>query len=387
MSKSSQDYEAEIADLNSRVQALENELQGQAASSLSLASLGATAATPGSISTIQGLEEMFLVLNSEMEVVHLNTRMAKWLGQTETGQVKGKQVAEIDDSPLGEKAIEGLARAARASGQAVLLEREAETESETAIYRLIITPTTKGTEVVVQDVTRLRRLESTFGRYVSPGVIEQMMGRTEDDFWKAERTEVTVVFGDLRGYTSMSESLEPEETRKQVNEFLTEMVKCVETCEGTVIGYAGDEIMVVWGAPLECEDHALRAIICCAEMQESQDRLMKKWSSEGRPAPPMGVGINTGPAVVGNIGTPKRVGYTALGHTTNVAARLCSKAEGGEILLTRATYDVIHHQAKASSARQIPRIRFEPKGAMEFKNVKEPVEVVAAGRDRKRPTQ
>ncbi|MDP6113671.1 MAG: hypothetical protein QGG53_17570, partial [Planctomycetota bacterium] len=76
-----------------------------------------------------------------------------------------------------------------------------------------------------------------------------------------------------------------------------------------------------------------------------------------------------------------------LGHTINLAARLCSKAEGGEILLTRATYDAIHLQAKGSADRQIPRIRFKPKGEMEFKNVKEPVEVVAAGGDRKRPTQ
>ncbi len=387
MSKSSQEYEAEIADLNSRVQALENELQGQAALGLSLTSLGATAATPGSVPTIQGLEEMFLVLNSELEVVHLNSRMASWLGRTGTDQVKGCRLADVDDSPLGERAIEGLARAAKTANQAVVLEREAEVDSEMVMYRLIITPTTRGTEVVVQDVTRLRRLETTFGTYVSAGVIDQMMARPEEDFWKADRVDITVVFGDLRGYTSMSESLEPEDTRHQINEFLTEMVKCVEMHEGTVIGYAGDEIMTVWGAPLECEDHTLRAVTCCMEMQESQDRLMEKWSSEGRPAPAMGVGLNSGLAVVGNIGTPKRAEYTALGHTINLAARLCSKAEGGEILLTRATYDAIHLQAKGSADRQIPRIRFKPKGEMEFKNVKEPGEVVAAGGDRKRPTQ
>ena len=126
----------------------------------------------------------------------------------------------------------------------------------------------------------------------------------------------------------MCERLSAEAVRDTVNSFLTGMVECVDRYRGTVDKFVGDEIMALFGAPLHHDGHALDAIRTALDMQQTHQRWMDERRSRGLEAPPLGVGIATGHVVVGNIGTPSRMDYTALGSSVNLAARLCGQAEG-----------------------------------------------------------
>ena len=161
---------------------------------------------------------------------------------------------------------------------------------------------------------------STFERYVSPTVVEKMQDSTED-FFKTERSVISVLFADLRGFTSMSSNLAPEEVKNTINEYLTAMINVIDQNEATVDKIVGDEVMALFGAPIFYEDHALRALKVAMEMQKAHQGLLHKWKSENRPAPPVGIGINTGEMVVGNIGSEKRMDYTVLGHHVNLCVR------------------------------------------------------------------
>ena len=156
--------------------------------------------------------------------------------------------------------------------------------------------------------------------------------------------------------------------------FLTEAVECVTGLQGTVDKFLGDAI----GAPLAQEDHGLRGLVCGVEMQRRHAGWMERRRAAGQPACGLGIGIATGPAIVGNIDTAKRMEYTALGHTVNLAARLCGAAAAGETLTVPETHAAAQRCLRTSAAAAaVPRLGFEPRGKMSFKNVAEPVEVVA----------
>ena len=232
--------------------------------------------------------------------------------------------------------------------------------------------------IAAQDVTVLRWLEGTFSRYVSPAVIEQMQLLHSGELLSTERKELSILFADLRGFTAISQELSPEEVQLMVNEFLSNMVGCVEKVEGTVDKFIGDEIMVIFGAPMPQADHALRALICGAEMQRVHSVWMAKRKAEGLPYRGMGVGIATGPVVVGNIGTESRMDYTVLGHHVNLAARLCGQADDGEILTVPDTHrSALKAIPSYQGQIQVPHLSFRPKGNIGFKNVSEPVSVIS----------
>lgn len=174
----------------------------------------------------------------------------------------------------------------------------------------------------------------------------------------------------------MCERLSAEAVRDTVNSFLTGMVECVDRYRGTVDKFVGDEIMALFGAPLHHDGHALDAIRTALDMQQTHQRWMDERRSRGLEAPPLGVGIATGHVVVGNIGTPSRMDYTALGSSVNLAARLCGQAEGDEILTTRETHRQALMAAEAWTGEPLPHIRFAKKGSIELKNVANSIDVV-----------
>ena len=178
------------------------------------------------------------------------------------------------------------------------------------------------------EVRSRRRITDMFGRYVPRAVVDQLVLRPElqEIMLSGSKREVTVMFADIRGFTTYSEQHPPETVLEKLNEILKVMVDCTFAEFGTVDKFIGDAILVLFNAPTEQEDHVQRAIRTAWAIQS------KLAEREGGLA--VGIGIHSGEAVVGNVGTSQRMEYTAIGSTVNLASRLCDKADRGEIMCT-----------------------------------------------------
>jgi adenylate cyclase len=159
---------------------------------------------------------------------------------------------------------------------------------------------------------------------------------------------VTVFFSDIRGFTPMSEVLSAEEVVHLLNEYFTAMTSIIFKYEGTLDKFMGDAIMAIYGAPIDMPDHAERAVLAAVEMSVKMKELQAKWHSEGKREVNIGIGINTGEVVVGNIGSMERMEYTAIGDNVNLTQRLESVAEKGQILISSATYEKVKHKVRAT---------------------------------------
>ena len=176
--------------------------------------------------------------------------------------------------------------------------------------------------LLVEEQLSVARTQSTFGRFVTPSVARTIMEMEESGRLAlgGEEKQVTVLFGDIRGFTTMSEGMSPSTLLGHLNRYFDGMVSIVNRFEGTVNKYNGDNIMVIWNAPLEVEDHARKAVTCALEMQ----RWIVAERAKGGPDVSFGFGVNTGPVVAGFLGAKGRMEYTVIGDTANVASRLTS---------------------------------------------------------------
>lgn len=215
-------------------------------------------------------------------------------------------------------------------------------------------------------------LESTFSRYVSRRVFEQLKVTPIGELLRMERRSVSVLFCDLRGFTMLSAQCPPEDVRETVNSFLEAMVGCVEELDGTVDKFLGDGLMAIFGAPHRQEDHERRALAAAVAMQASHGLWVEVRNGCSKPAKPLGIGVASGEVLVGSIGTRSRTEFTALGHTVNLASRLCGAAAAGEILVPADTRDRMLDQNPPAGAEAFA---FEGRGMMSFKNIAEAVEV------------
>lgn len=184
-----------------------------------------------------------------------------------------------------------------------------------------------------------RRIQDLFGRYVPLQVIEELLKQPDAVLLEGRRQEITVLFSDIRGFTSYSEGLPPEEVVRRLNDYFAAMCEVIFRHGGTLDKYLGDGIMALFGAPLPATDHAHRALLAALEMLEQLEALNKAWVRCGEQAFQIGIGINSGPAVVGNIGSPRRLEYTAIGEVVNLASRLegLNKEFGTGIILSERT--------------------------------------------------
>ena len=183
-----------------------------------------------------------------------------------------------------------------------------------------------------------RRVRGAFQQYLSPEVIRRLL--ENPDLVKPRKTEITVMFTDVRGFTTISEKLDAQELAALLNEYLTEMTQIVFRHNGTLDKYIGDAVMAFWGAPFEEPGHATKGCHAALEMIARLKEMQNKWRAEGRPVLDIGVGLSTGVASVGNMGSALRYGYTALGDTVNLSARLegLNKEYGSHILLSETAY-------------------------------------------------
>jgi class 3 adenylate cyclase len=194
-------------------------------------------------------------------------------------------------------------------------------------------------------------LESAFSRYVSPVLLDRLRARAETTIrLPAERREATVLFSDIRGFTAMSASLPPEEVIGVLNAYMSLMIETIARYDGYINKFVGDAIMVIWNAPVDHPLHAYRAVVCAQAMMQE----LVKANDEGAFGPrklTMGIGINTGPVIAGNLGNRRQVEFTVIGDTVNVASRACSHARPGQVIITRA---VASHLEREGLSGRLP---------------------------------
>lgn len=186
-----------------------------------------------------------------------------------------------------------------------------------------------------------RQVEGMFGRYVSHRVRDFLVQHPDAASPSGRKERLTMFFSDVRGFTSMSEKMEPQEVQQLLSEYFSEMTGILFKYEGTLDKFMGDAIMAFFGNPVPQPDQAKRAVLMALDMQEAIVRLNQKLTAEGRRTIGVGMGVNTGDVTVGNLGSKDFLDYTVIGDAVNLACRLEQNAKAGEIIVTQATYDEV----------------------------------------------
>ncbi len=238
----------------------------------------------------------------------------------------------------------------------------------------IVGPTTAG--VLAYILITLRRLTSEersrarlrkqFSAYAPPEVVEQIDSGVMLEKMEGVENEITVLFSDIRGFTSIGSTMEPRRLVRFLNLYFTAMTEVVFDYGGTVDKFIGDGLLVLYNAVVEQPDHAKRAVFTALEMQQRLKRLNEEWADEGFPEIRIGVGIHTGLAVVGNLGPEMRKDYTAIGSTVSLASRTegLTKDFGVEVIVTQHTLDQLEGMVEVKAL-----------GATEVRGIPEPVEM------------
>ncbi|MBZ8182440.1 adenylate/guanylate cyclase domain-containing protein [Oscillatoria salina] len=198
----------------------------------------------------------------------------------------------------------------------------------------------RGGLVVLEDISREKRMKSTLYRYMTPGVAEQVMALGDDALMIGERKEVTILFSDIRGYTTLTENLEATEVVSLLNQYFETMVEAVFNYEGTLDKFIGDALMAVFGAPLPLkENHAWMSVQSALDMRHRLTEFNKRRIFAAQPQIRFGIGISSGEVVSGNIGSEKRMDYTVIGDGVNLSSRLESltKEYGCDIIISDST--------------------------------------------------
>ncbi len=201
-----------------------------------------------------------------------------------------------------------------------------------------------------------RRIRDMFGTYVSTRVVDQIINNPPE--LGGQDKDLTVLFSDIRGFTTLSESMSPQALVNHLNEYLTAMTGIILEYEGTLDKYVGDEIMCFWGAPLPQENHAMLACQCALRQMEGLRQLNESWPPERQLN--IGIGINSGIMTVGNMGSLQRMDYTLTGDNVNLGARLegTNKSYFTNIIMSEYTYGLVQDKV---IARELDNIRVKGK--------------------------
>jgi adenylate cyclase len=206
-----------------------------------------------------------------------------------------------------------------------------------------------------QEIEAETKQRENLSRYLSPDIVEKILAEKGDIGRSGQLVSATVLFCDIRGFTSFSEArrAQPQLVVGILNQYLESMTACIFEHGGTLDKYLGDGILAIFGAPFRAEDAPFRAVSAAMAMQVQMDRLCREWMEKEGFWLLMGVGINTGEVVAGSIGSPKRMDYTVIGDCVNTASRICSVAQGREILITESTYEAVKDRIEVRDPRQM----------------------------------
>jgi adenylate cyclase len=195
----------------------------------------------------------------------------------------------------------------------------------------------------IGEAAQKRAVTAAFGLHVSPGIVAELLKHEGGaaDALAGKRAKVTIFYSDIRGFTAMSEKLTPEAVYDQLNEYFEAMCEVIFKYGGYVDKFIGDCIMAVFSAPNPTPGDARKAVEAALEQQEIIELLAQRWREAGKPPLSVGMGINTGYVVMGNLGSQKRMNYTVIGDDVNIAARLYNVAKGGQIIISESTYEEV----------------------------------------------
>lgn len=208
-----------------------------------------------------------------------------------------------------------------------------------------------------------RRVTDTFGHYVDPAVMRQLLEQGQGALELGGKLcDIAVLFVDIRGFTTMSENLDPPTVVEIINRYLTLTTECIMRRHGTLDKFVGDCTMAFWNAPLPQDDPVYHACCAAMDMVEGSKALGQELLERYGRTVSFGVGVHYGSAVVGNIGAPKRMDYTAIGDTVNTAARLEANAPGGTVYISRAVADALGERAKTTSLGSAVRLKGKAEG-------------------------
>ncbi len=218
---------------------------------------------------------------------------------------------------------------------------------------------------VLEDRER-RKVERIFGHYVDPRIVKQLAATHSVDqiISRGERRDLTLLFVDIRGFTTMSEAMEAEDVLSVIQHYLDDMSALILKWDGTIDKYVGDEVVALWNAPVPQPNHALLAVRCAYDLIAEAPALQAKLVEHGLPPVSWGVGVNTGAAVVGNMGSKDRLQYTALGDTVNTAARFCGAAPAFNLLIGLGTFEAC---SEYIAVDEMPGLQLKGKSAEKFR--------------------
>jgi adenylate cyclase len=204
------------------------------------------------------------------------------------------------------------------------------------------------------DVRREERLRTSLQRYLSPNLVDDMIKKGSANLaLGGEKKKVAVLFCDIRGFTPMAEREPVETVVGLLNEYFSAMSEVIFSNQGTLDKFIGDAVMAIYGAPLELANSSFQAVKTALEMKEKLAELNQKWKKENKPQLEVGFGINTGEAIVGNIGSERRMEYTAIGDMVNVASRIEGETEHNQIFITEATMNALEGKAEVKKLSQV----------------------------------
>jgi adenylate cyclase len=214
---------------------------------------------------------------------------------------------------------------------------------------------------MIREEREKRKIRKTFSQYLSPGVIE-LIEKDPEKYIRpgGEMKELSVLFSDIRGFTTISEKLTPDQLVLLLNEYFGHMTDIVFATDGTLDKYIGDAIMAFWGSPYPQEDHAYRSCSCALQMVRGLAQLNAKWKAAGHPPMAIGIGLNTGQVNVGNMGSARRLSWTVMGDNVNLASRLegITKQYHVQLIISEATYKQVSSQFVC---RELDKIRVKGK--------------------------
>ena len=202
----------------------------------------------------------------------------------------------------------------------------------------------------IQAAMERRHVTNTFKRYVAPEIVNELLKEGTDALELGGKlTQIAVLFVDVRGFTPMSELLKPTEVVEILNQYLTLISRCILKNSGTLDKFVGDAAMAFWGAPLPQEDYVMKAVQAAVDMAKGSESLSQALMEQYGRTVSFGIGVHVGDAVVGNVGSPERMDYTAIGDTVNTAARLEANAPAGTIYISRAVADALEGRIRTTS--------------------------------------
>ncbi|HIJ85902.1 MAG: adenylate cyclase [Magnetococcales bacterium] len=293
-------------------------------------------------SVLESMTNGVITINDEGIIATANTASQKIL-QVTLDEVLKKPAKEffVDNAWIMEK-VDHVTKAQR---EEVLMDVEIRIPKGKVSANLTILPLVSsdnkhlGILIMIEDISSEKRMKSTMSRYMDPGLAAQLMGE-EEDLLGGKSVVATVVFTDIRSFTTLTEELGPQGTVKLLNEYFTLMVDCIQEEGGMLDKFIGDAMMAAFGLPIPKGDDEDRAVRAAIAMINALNSFNVKRAREGKMAVKMGIGLNTDTVVSGNIGSPKRMDYTMIGDGVNLAARLESacKQYSAQILISENTY-------------------------------------------------